>query len=112
MYHGDGVAEKITIVIKTYMRYKCVRHLIYSIQKLYPKIAILVADDSELRHRETLDEFQNVFHFYMPPNYGWFAGRNLLVSQVKTEYYLWCDDDFVFHDQTNLSYLLDKIERY
>jgi len=67
---------------KTYMRYKCVRHLIYSIQKFYPNIAILVADDSEIAHREQLTEFKNIYHFYMPPNYGWFAGRNLLVSQV------------------------------
>ena len=48
----------------------------------------------------------------MPANYGWFAGRNLLVSQVQTEYFVWCDDDFVFHDQTDLALLLDKIDRY
>ena len=79
MYHGDIVEEKVTILIKTYLRYKCVRHLIYSIRLFYPNIRILIADDSAKSERESLDDDDdNIFQFYMPAKYGWFAGRNLL----------------------------------
>lgn len=42
---------------------------------------------------------------------GWFAGRNLAVSQVTTKYVLWVDDDFVFTARTRLERLVDVLER-
>lgn len=46
----------------------------------------------------------------LPPQ-GWFAGRNLAVSQVTTKYVLWVDDDFVFTARTRLERLVDVLER-
>lgn len=42
---------------------------------------------------------------------GWFAGRNLAISQVTTKYVLWVDDDFIFTPRTRLEKLVDVLER-
>ena len=47
----------------------------------------------------------------MPPHSGWFAGRGLAISQVKTEFFIWMDDDFVVEKNTSLDYLLEVIEK-
>ncbi|XP_078063371.1 beta-1,4 N-acetylgalactosaminyltransferase 2-like [Mustelus asterias] len=41
---------------------------------------------------------------------GWFAGRNLAVSQVTTEYLVWVDEDFLFTKDTKLEKLLAVLE--
>lgn len=42
---------------------------------------------------------------------GWFAGRNLAVSQVTTKYVLWVDDDFIFTANTKLEKMVDILEK-
>ena len=51
------------------------------------------------------------YRYFFYPSHRLSTLIHILVSQVKTEYFVWCDDDFVFHDKTDLRYLLDKIER-
>lgn len=41
---------------------------------------------------------------------GWFAGRNLAVSQVTTKYVLWVDDDFIFTSSTKLEKMVEVLE--
>ena len=41
---------------------------------------------------------------------GWFAGRNLAISQVTTKYLVWVDDDFIFTKDTKLEKLLTVLE--
>lgn len=45
------------------------------------------------------------------PLQGWFAGRNLAVSQVATKYVLWVDDDFIFTENTKLEKMVDILEK-
>lgn len=42
---------------------------------------------------------------------GWFAGRNLAISQVTTKYVLWVDDDFLFNNNTKIEVLVDVLEK-
>uniref|UniRef100_A0A8C5K3A3 Beta-1,4-N-acetyl-galactosaminyl transferase 2 n=1 Tax=Jaculus jaculus TaxID=51337 RepID=A0A8C5K3A3_JACJA len=42
---------------------------------------------------------------------GWFAGRNLAISQVTTKYVLWVDDDFLFTNKTKIEVLVDVLEK-
>jgi hypothetical protein len=42
---------------------------------------------------------------------GWFAGRNLAISQVTTKYVLWVDDDFLFNNKTKIEVLVDVLEK-
>ncbi|XP_074835130.1 beta-1,4 N-acetylgalactosaminyltransferase 2 isoform X2 [Carettochelys insculpta] len=101
------ISSLVTIATKTFLRYHKLRILIKSIRQFYPDIKIIVADDSEVP--EKIDE-ENVEHYIMPFGKGWFAGRNLAVSQVTTKYYLWIDDDYLFTENTNIEKLVEVLE--
>ncbi|XP_016853425.2 beta-1,4 N-acetylgalactosaminyltransferase 2-like [Anolis carolinensis] len=103
----NNIRDLVTITTKTFFRYHKLRALIKSIRKFYPDITIIVADDNE--HPEKIEE-PHVEHFIMPFAKGWFAGRNLAVSQVTTKYYLWVDDDFLFTEETKIEELVAVLE--
>lgn len=46
----------------------------------------------------------------MVTSQGWFAGRNLAVSQLTTKYFLWVDDDFVFLNETQIERFVQIME--
>ncbi|XP_070553778.1 beta-1,4 N-acetylgalactosaminyltransferase 1-like [Ptychodera flava] len=101
------INAKVTVVTKTFERYPAVKRLISSVHNFYPNITILVADDSEFPEKIRVT---NVKQYIMPFAEGWFAGRNLVVSQVRTKYFLWVDDDFVFTNGTRLETFVEKFE--
>ncbi|XP_006823617.1 beta-1,4 N-acetylgalactosaminyltransferase 1-like [Saccoglossus kowalevskii] len=103
---GD-IIRKVTVVAKTFERYECVKRLISSINTFYPNMTIIVADDSEKKEELT---GSNVKHFLMPFLEGYAAGKNLVVSQVRTKYLLMVDDDFVFTNETILERFVEKLE--
>ncbi|XP_063158079.1 beta-1,4 N-acetylgalactosaminyltransferase 2 [Candoia aspera] len=103
----NSIRNMVTITIKAFLRYHKLRILLKSVKQYYPDITIIVADDSE--HPEKIEE-ENVQHFIMPFGKGWFAGRNLAISQVTTKYYLWLDDDFIFTEKTKIEKLVDVLE--
>ena len=53
-----------------------------------------------------LEKDKNIRYFRMPENNGWNSGRALLISQVQTEYFVSCDDDFYFLGKFNLEIML------
>ncbi|KAM4617771.1 beta-1,4 N-acetylgalactosaminyltransferase 2-like [Discoglossus pictus] len=103
----QNISSLVTITTKTFLRYDKLRNLIKSIQQFYPDIKIIVADDNE--DTEKIQE-KNVEQYFMPFAKGWFAGRNLAVSQVTTKYFLWVDDDFLFIEQTKLENFVRVLE--
>ncbi|XP_078449399.1 beta-1,4 N-acetylgalactosaminyltransferase 1-like isoform X1 [Lampetra fluviatilis] len=105
----DGnISNLVTVVTKTFLRYDKLKGLIASIRRFYPDITIIVADDSE--HVEMLRE-PGVEQYIMPYGKGWFAGRNLAISQVSTKYLLWVDDDFLFSENTKLERMVEVLEK-
>ncbi|XP_038642238.1 beta-1,4 N-acetylgalactosaminyltransferase 1-like [Scyliorhinus canicula] len=50
-------------------------------------------------------------HSHPRGNKGWFAGRNLAISQVTTKYLLWVDDDFIFTANTKVEKLVNILEK-
>ncbi|XP_070553777.1 beta-1,4 N-acetylgalactosaminyltransferase 1-like [Ptychodera flava] len=104
---SGNINSKVTVITKTFERYPAVKRLISSVRKFYPGITILIADDSEYPEKIKIP---NVKQYIMPFAEGWFAGRNLLLSQVRTKYFLWVDDDFVFTDGTRLERFVEKFE--
>ncbi|XP_019635897.1 PREDICTED: beta-1,4 N-acetylgalactosaminyltransferase 1-like [Branchiostoma belcheri] len=106
-YVEDDIASKVSVVTKTFLRYKLLRQMIDSVRQFYPTVTVIIADDSE--HPEKVDG-PNIEHYTMPFKKGWFAGRNLAVSQVTTPYLLWVDDDFIFTPETRIDLLLQVIE--
>lgn len=103
-----NISALVTIATKTFLRYDRLRALIASIRRFYPTVTVVIADDSDKPERIS-DPY--VEHYFMPFGKGWFAGRNLAVSQVTTKYVLWVDDDFVFTARTRLQKLVDVLER-
>ncbi|KAG7493716.1 beta-1,4 N-acetylgalactosaminyltransferase 1 [Solea senegalensis] len=106
---GDyNISALVTIATKTFLRYDKLQDLIDSIRKYYPTVTIIIADDSE--NPQTISG-SHIEHYIMPFGKGWFAGRNLAISQVTTKYVLWVDDDFIFSANTKLEKLVDVLER-
>ncbi|XP_078000051.1 beta-1,4 N-acetylgalactosaminyltransferase 1-like [Glandiceps talaboti] len=101
------INSKVTIITKTFERYDALNRLISSIHKFYPDMTIIVADDSEFPEKINLP---NVKQYVMPYGEGFFAGRNLALSQVRTKYFVSVDDDFVFTVRTRLENFLEKFE--
>ncbi|CAG6021426.1 unnamed protein product [Menidia menidia] len=103
-----NITALVTIATKTFIRYDKLKVLIDSIRKYYPTITIVIADDSKDPQPVTGPHIE---HYIMPFGKGWFAGRNLAVSQVSTKYVLWVDDDFIFTGNTKLEKMVDILER-
>ncbi|XP_070554747.1 beta-1,4 N-acetylgalactosaminyltransferase 2-like [Ptychodera flava] len=103
----DDIAGKVTIVTKTFERPQSIQNLVRSVRIYYPHVTIVIADDSKNASRIHGD---NIKYYTMPFDEGWFAGRNLVISQVRTKYFLWVDDDFEFTEGTDLQKFVDKFE--
>ena len=73
---------------------------------------MIIADDSPTEVYKQIDtkKYPQVRQYEMPPHSGWFAGRGLAISQVKTEFFIWMDDDFKVEETTDLDHLLEVIE--
>ncbi|XP_026776695.3 beta-1,4 N-acetylgalactosaminyltransferase 1 [Pangasianodon hypophthalmus] len=102
-----NIGTLVTIATKTFLRYDKLQDLIDSIRQFYPTVTIVIADDSEHPKPVTGPYIE---HYIMPFKKGWFAGRNLAVSQVTTKYVLWVDDDFIFTSNTKLEKMVDVLE--
>ncbi|XP_056418565.1 beta-1,4 N-acetylgalactosaminyltransferase 1 isoform X2 [Hyla sarda] len=103
-----NISSLVTIATKTFLRYDKLQDLIDSIRKYYPKVTIIIADDSKKPQKV---EGPFIEQYIMPFGKGWFAGRNLAISQVSTKYVLWVDDDFIFCSQTKIEKLVDVLEK-
>ncbi|KAJ8397050.1 hypothetical protein AAFF_G00011040 [Aldrovandia affinis] len=103
-----NITALVTIATKTFIRYDKLQVLIDSIRRYYPTVTIVIADDSE-HPKPVIGPY--IEHYIMPFGKGWFAGRNLAVSQVTTKYVLWVDDDFIFTANTKVEKLVDMLER-
>nr|XP_055186095.1 beta-1,4 N-acetylgalactosaminyltransferase 2 [Nyctereutes procyonoides] len=100
--------DLVTIATKTFLRPHKLMTLLQSIRMYYPDLTVIIADDS----KEPLKITDNHVEYYtMPFGKGWFAGRNLAISQVTTKYILWVDDDFLFNNKTKIEVLVDVLER-
>ncbi|MDQ0884708.1 glycosyltransferase [Peribacillus sp. V2I11] len=100
-----NVSEQVTAIIKTFERPHCLDMLIKSIKKFYPSLHIIVADDSK-----SPNPLPDVEYHVLPFDSGLSKGRNFLMKQVKTPYFLLLDDDFCFIKETNIEWLLDVLE--
>ncbi|XP_070836224.1 beta-1,4 N-acetylgalactosaminyltransferase 2-like [Chaetodon trifascialis] len=104
---GTDISSHVTITTKTFLRYTKLKVLLSSIRRFYSNIDVIIADDNFEPEHITGDHIRQ---YIMPPAQGWFAGRNLAVSQVTTKYFLWVDDDFMFTEETKIEKLVEVME--
>ena len=103
----------MTIVIKTFQRRNSLWNLLNSIREYYPDVRILIVDDSLIKYRNsTLKKFKTMYINYICLKFdsGISEGRNVLLDNIKTPFFLYCDDDFEFSDATNIYKLVNLIE--
>lgn len=103
------VNNKITLLIKSFMRNDCVYKLINSIRVNYKNIKIIVVDDSKPRLNFDIDK--NIKTYNIDFDSGLSAGRNYGVTKIDTEYFILLDDDFIFTEKTDLNLWLDIMVR-
>lgn len=113
---AKAISETCQLIVKSFRRYESLLELITSVNKFYPGLEILIADDSLEEAQSyppivnTIKEFSNVKWFQMPFDLGLSAGRNLLVKEATKPYILLFDDDFVITKQTKLERLLTVLK--
>jgi len=98
--------DDLTILIKSFMRPDSVINLIDSIKARYD-IKIIIIDDS---NPHLNFDSNNVKTYNIKFDSGLSAGRNYGLGKIKTPYFLLCDDDFEFTDNTNLSKWLEILK--
>jgi (N-acetylneuraminyl)-galactosylglucosylceramide N-acetylgalactosaminyltransferase len=107
---GDGMKgslDNVTIMIKAFERPKCLERLLKSIDKFYPGIKIIVADDSRVPSKNTRP---NVTFLKLPYNSGISYGKNRAMAAATTPYVVSLDDDFIFTAHTQLEIWLNILE--
>jgi hypothetical protein len=92
----------LALAFTTIDRPQVAQRLIRSVRKYFGDLPIYVADQS--RHIDAMSTFyavNNVDLTRMPYDIGVTASRNLLASKIKEDYFVLCDDDFVFGTRTD-----------
>lgn len=101
------VNKKVTIIAKTFERPQCAERLLESIRLYYPRIEVIIVDDST--EPRPLDKCT---YLTMPFDSGASAGRNFALKHVKTPYFVTVDDDFIFTERTRLEIWLEILESH
>ncbi len=103
-FASEAVNERITALIKTFERPAELQRLVSSIRRFYPKMRIIVVDDSRCPTR-----IEGVTTLELPYDSGVSAGRNHGLARVETEFLLLLDDDFIFNRKTDLEPALQQL---
>ena len=99
----ENIIKEYTFIIKTFNRYKDLVRLLNSIKKYYNGIKIIIFDDSIKKENiNNLFDYENLKIIDNYVNVGLSSGRNIMIENVKTPYFLLLDDDFFLDDNCNL----------
>lgn len=113
---NEEILSDITVGIKTFMRFDYLARLLVSIDKYYPKIKIIIVDDSPTSSWKKIKELgltnNDIRYIKIDQYIGLSAGRNILVKETKTEYFILCDDDFIFHKGTDIAQARSFLSTY
>ena len=95
-------AASLALAFATLERPQVTQRLILSVRRYFPDLPIYVADQS--RHLDAMAKFyqaNRVTVIAMPYDAGVTASRNRLALQIKEEYFVLCDDDFIVGADTS-----------
>lgn len=107
--------DNITFTIKTFLRKNSLVNLLFSIEKFYPGIKVIVLDDSPfpLLKRSFIKKF-NLSLDYITTRFNIGSGeaRNRILDKVQTEYFVYLDDDFLFEQHVSFIKIVDIFSKY
>lgn len=98
----------VTICIKSFLRFDCLKKTINDTREKYPNIKIFVADDSEMDLPELNVDKIFKFPFYT----GASECKNYLIDQVNTPFIFFMDDDCIFETGGQIEKFLNAIKKY
>ena len=105
--------SNITIGIKTFLRPSSLKYCLRRLRQYFKNIIIYVADDStdeiKIINKELVKKY-NAIYFDLPFDSGIGIGRNTMIKNCKTKYYLTLDDDSLIDNKFNLKALYDLME--
>jgi glycosyltransferase involved in cell wall biosynthesis len=93
-----------TIIVTTIDRPGAVQRFVRSVRRRFPSTRILVGDQS--KPNDLMDAFYSQYGaevIHLPYDAGLSATRNRLVERVDTDYFVLCDDDFIFEEETDFA---------
>ncbi len=106
---GDNGLCDVSVIIKTFERPGCLERLLASIRARYPKIWVIIADDSQTLYAHRFrDERTTILS--LPFDSGVSEGRNAALQCCRTPFFVLCDDDFAFDERTRLPVLRRMLE--
>lgn len=93
--------DAVTIVVKSVGDSDSLDRLVATIMRQYPKLPVVIASDIA-----PIDAASLPIHFRVVPlefDVGLSVGRNMLIAQVSTPFFVLFDDDYQVTNMTNLS---------
>ena len=101
------VTGQVTAIVKTFERPTQLRRLLESLRRMFPMVAVIVADDSRRPQQH-----QGVRTIALPFDVGVSAGRQAALSEVRTEFTWVLDDDFVLYRGSRLARVLSTLNEH
>ena len=98
-----SIEDNISICVSTVRRPYCIQRFINSVRANFASIPIIVGDQNgPNRYLQACYENAGVKAVYVTEDAGVGIARHAAIAEVKTEYILFCDDDFIFSKETKL----------
>jgi hypothetical protein len=96
--------SRLTAIVRTCERPASIERLVRSVRRCYPRLRLLVADDSrQPRPVEGADWIR------LPADVGVGAGRNAALARVRTPYFVLLEDTLELTRRSQLERLLDLV---
>lgn len=114
MAHPGFTTEEVTVVVTTFLRYDCLRRLLFSLSAYYPELPVIVVDQSGDQNRRGSYEWcrshpQIAGWIDLPYDTGLAECRNAGVQAVPGRLLWLLDDDFIISRETDLQAAIDVL---
>lgn len=113
---------ELSILVKTFQRPECLKNFLTSVeayQKIYDIkfFEVVIVDDSDSENQklnfEIIAQFESIATNLISKEFnslGLSKGRNIGLAQIKTDYFLICDDDMLLDDKCHIEDMLETIK--
>lgn len=103
----EALAERLTVVVKTFERPHLLRRLVRSLRRDHPAVRLVVVDDSRVPVH--LDGVEVIA---LPHDVGVSAGKNAGLALVDTPYVAFLDDDYVATRRTDFARVVAVLDAH
>ena len=105
---AERVVSQVTFIYKSFERQYMAKRLYHNIQKYYPGVRVIIADDSS-RPLKLMGKSLTVVQ--LPFNYGLSYGLNKALEKVETPFTMRLDDDTLLTPSSNIHGQLSFLEK-